>query len=77
MILGNGSIDGSRMLLLGLSEENVTRLAAGEPIKVDLRPMGFEAVMVVVYGRTERDIADMLSLTGPATRGNPAVDSGS
>lgn len=77
MILAEGSIDSSRMLLLGLSGENVTRLAAGEPIKVDLRPMGFEAVMVVVYGRTEHDIADMLSLTGPATSGNPAVDSGS
>ena len=74
MILANGSFHGSPMLLLGLSGENVTRLAAGEPIRADLRPMGFEAVLVVVYGRMEHDIADLLSQAGPATHENPAVD---
>lgn len=44
-------------LVLGLSGENVTRLAAGEPISAALEEVGFPGVdLVVVYGKTEEDV---------------------
>lgn len=54
--------DGTSVLLLGISGENVTRLIAGEPIHIDateLVMMGFPAMHIgIVYGRTEQDIVD-------------------
>lgn len=54
--------DGTSLLLLGLSGENVTRLIAGEPIHIDaseLKTMGLPSIHVgIVYGRTEEDIAN-------------------
>jgi hypothetical protein len=66
---------GTDLLFLGLSGENVTRLAAGEPVRVrkeDLRALGLpEMVIVVHYGRTEQDILDELKAKGVALRGLP------
>jgi hypothetical protein len=48
---------GLPLLLLGLSGENVTRLAAGEPIRIraqDVAALGLPQVEIVIhYGRTE------------------------
>lgn len=45
------------MLILGLSGENVARLAAGEPIAIRASDLGLpEMTVVVMYGRTEDDI---------------------
>lgn len=59
---------GSPVLFLGLSGENVTRLAAGEPIRVSataMRELGLPQVEVVIhYGRTEQDILDELEAHG-------------
>ncbi len=59
---------GLPLLILGLSGENVTRLAAGEPIMIrgtELAAMGIPAVeLAIVYGRTEQDIIDELSARG-------------
>lgn len=50
--------DGRPLLVLGLSGENVTRLAAGEPIRFDLASVGMPpCVVLIVYGRTEDEIA--------------------
>jgi hypothetical protein len=49
--------DGRPLLVLGLSGENVTRLTAGEPMSLDLRDVGMRLHVLVVYGRTEDDIA--------------------
>jgi hypothetical protein len=49
--------EGLPVLLVGLSGENVTRLAAGEPIVVDLAEMGLEPYKIVLmYGATDADI---------------------
>ncbi len=48
---------GLDMVLLGLSGENVARLTAGEPIRLNLRDLGLPAIEVVLtYGKTEGDI---------------------
>jgi hypothetical protein len=51
---------GEPLLILGLSGENVTRLAAGEPIHIpspQLAAMGLPPMVVAIcYGRTEQAI---------------------
>lgn len=53
---------GLPLLFLGLSGENVTRLAAGEPIRIratDLVALGLPPIEVVIhYGRTEDAIRE-------------------
>jgi hypothetical protein len=59
---------GLPVLFLGLSGENVTRLAAGEPIRVSataMRELGLPQIEVVLhYGRTEDDIRAELKAHG-------------
>jgi hypothetical protein len=59
---------GTDLLVLGLSGENVTRLAAGEPVLVtaqDLAALGLPEMMVVIcYGRTEQAVLDELRGAG-------------
>jgi hypothetical protein len=54
--------DGKPLLFLGISGENVTRLAAGEPIVIAagaLAGLGLPEMAVVIhYGKTEQDILD-------------------
>ena len=56
---------GHDFVMLGLSGENVTRLVAGEPIKLNLSELGLPAIEVgIVYGKTEDDIAADLRAYG-------------
>ena len=59
---------GLPVLLLGLSGENVTRLAAGEPIRVSathMAELGMPQIEVVIhYGKTEDDILGELKAHG-------------
>jgi hypothetical protein len=59
---------GTPVLFLGLSGENVTRLAAGEPIRVGadaMAALGLPQVEVILhYGRTEDDIVAELKAHG-------------
>jgi hypothetical protein len=56
---------GRRLMVLGLSGENVARLAAGEPILFDAAQLGFDGLDVLItYGRTEAVIAEVLGLSG-------------
>ena len=59
---------GLPVLLLGLSGENVTRLTAGEPIRISPQQMsqlGLPQMEVVIhYGRTEQAIVDELAAHG-------------
>lgn len=69
MIKGAGkTAAGVPVLFLGLSGENVTRLAAGEPIAIrpaELAAMGLPVMEVVLaYGRTEDAIAADLRAAG-------------
>ena len=59
---------GEHLLFLGLSGENITRLAAGEPIRVtsaDMAALGLPPMVIAIhYGRTEEDIAADLEAHG-------------
>jgi hypothetical protein len=69
---------GLPLLLLGLSGENVTRLAAGEPIRIpaaQMAALGLPQMEVVIhYGRTEDDIVEELKAHGIAQGETPAPD---
>lgn len=58
MIKARADLNGRPTVFLGITGENVTRLAAGEPILVDLAELGVpELQVVIMYGKTERHIA--------------------
>jgi hypothetical protein len=64
-----------KVLVLGLSGENVTRLTAGEPIYLDLAdlvPALGSAPVVICYGRTEESLLDDLRQHGLAPEGLPS-----
>jgi len=67
---------GVPLLVLGLSGENVTRLAAGEPIRItaqQLAALGLPQMEVVIhYGRTEEDIVRELKAHGLLATGDGA-----
>lgn len=63
--------DGRRLVILGLSGENITRLMAKEPIVVDLAELGVPggAVVSIIAARTEADILkDLAPFIGASTR---------
>jgi hypothetical protein len=60
VIRASGQLGGRPFMLLGLSGENVARLAAGEPIAFDGDQLGYAGKVIVVYGRTEADITAQL-----------------
>lgn len=52
---------GRPVILLGLSGENVTRLMADEPIKINLAELGLPPLQIaIVGGRTKADITAQL-----------------
>lgn len=60
---------GNDLVYLGLTGENVTRLAADEPITFNLSELGLPAVQVViVYGKTENAIVEQLEAHGVKLR---------
>ena len=63
--------------LFGLSEINLIRLRKGQPIKIDMRELGLDAEMYIVYGRTEQAIIEDLDahgLIGPETIQHPSPE---
>lgn len=53
--------NGAPVILLGLSGENVTRLMADEPIKVNLAEIGLPPLQIaIIGGRTNADITAQL-----------------
>lgn len=62
-ILLGDSKDG-RLLLLGLTPENITRLQAGRPILIEGTKLGLSNVRIgLCYGETVNDIADEIRTT--------------
>jgi hypothetical protein len=63
---------GEPLLFLGLSGENVTRLAAGEPILIrsaQLAELGLPPMVIAIhYGRTEEDILAEMKENGVTVR---------
>ena len=66
MIKATGVSDtGSQLLILGLSGESVTRLAANEPIVFDLAEVGMApCAVVIMYGRTDAAVMEKLRSGG-------------
>ena len=52
----NGPVAG-----FGLSEENIHKLREGMPIKIDGKTIGLNLDIIILYGKTEKDIGRMLS----------------
>jgi hypothetical protein len=78
VIKAAGTHNGRPMLLLGLSGENMTRLMADEPIRLDTGELpGLPAmVVVIVGGRTEDAILAQLRSVGlvPSEQATGDVD---
>lgn len=69
------------LLLAGLSDGNIMRLKAGQPIKCDLRSFGVDlpGALCIVHGTTEADIELMLRQHGLLSEGttgsvDPRID---
>jgi hypothetical protein len=59
--------DGTPLMLLGLSKENVDRLTAGKPIAFNAASLGLPPCHVLItYGETEQDILNELAVHGVA-----------
>lgn len=60
--------DGNPLLVIGLSGENVARLAAGEPIAFNMAEEFGPDIppqhVVIIYGKHEADIANELQTRG-------------
>ncbi len=53
---------------LGLSQENMDRMTAGQPVHVKLEELGLEGDIVIFYGKTEDELQRTLqTLIGPVT----------
>jgi hypothetical protein len=64
---------GRPVIFLGLTGENMTRLMADEPIRVDLADLGGPAcVVVLIGGRTERAITEQFESRGMVPAGAAA-----
>lgn len=55
---------GDKNIFMGLSEENLQGLREGKPIHIDLKTLGLEGTLLVVYGRSEMDIVDKVVEAG-------------
>lgn len=56
---------------LGISRENVNRLVAGKPIRVDLAELGVtvDGGIMIYFGETERDLQQTVAeFIGPDTK---------
>lgn len=50
--------DGTMAIGFGISEENVKRLKAGQPILVDLNEMGINANLMIFYRETDEQLIE-------------------
>lgn len=65
LTLRGENADGSVTVILGLTEENITRLTEGEPILVPLDRVRIPGVKVLItYGETERHVVAALERRG-------------
>jgi hypothetical protein len=65
MIRANGRNSKGQVLVLGLSWENLTRLRAGDPIRFDGRPYGYDGEIYIFAGRDEVTMARMIVANNP------------
>lgn len=62
---------GGGLVVFGLSEENLTKLREGKPIRIKMADLGFDndpRVILITYGRTEAALVDEFrEFIGPDT----------
>ena len=56
--------NGRRFLMLGLEAGNIERLMDGCAIKIDCRPFGIDATLVIDYARTKADMIEKMREAG-------------
>jgi hypothetical protein len=62
---GANGADGKRIVILGITEENVRRLRDGKPIHVHGDEVGAPDVTIfIMYGKDNKDVARQLEETG-------------
>lgn len=52
------------LFVFGLEEVNIERLQAGQPIHFDLAELGAKGKVLILYGRTKKDIQKTLNDAG-------------
>jgi hypothetical protein len=77
MVKATGTCDDGRPLtVFGLEPENVRRLQAGIPIRVDMSRLGHPefGVVVILFGETREQIAEQLGAAHllPEAEGKPS-----
>lgn len=59
---------GRKGIILGLEEGNIERLRQGKPIHIHADELGFAGDIMIVYGKTQEDIAaELAPHIGPET----------
>lgn len=53
--------DGRPLVILGLSKVNTKKLLRGQPILIDMKPLGLDGWVTIVGGETEGDITRELA----------------
>lgn len=71
--------DGTPMVMLGLGDDNITRIRAGDPVAVQLADLGMAPAVVVIFhddpgGVNLAAIADRAGVIRPAESITPAED---
>ncbi len=60
--------DGTKIALLGITQDNVDRLQEGKPINVSLEPYGMKGEIIICYGKDTKTLTDQLRpMFGPDT----------
>lgn len=59
--------DGTRVMLLGLSEQNIQFMREGKMIFFDAEAVGFQGSIAILSGETEKDIVEQLEKEGILT----------
>lgn len=71
---------GGPLVMFGLSEENLTNLREGKPIRIKMTDLGFEndpRIILIVYGQTESALLnEFREFIGPDTDFRDEFDKG-
>lgn len=66
--------NGGNLLGFGITEANIEKLKAGQPIYVELSELGIEGYdMMIMYGKDQRDVQRQLKEAGAWPKDGPEV----
>lgn len=73
-IAGGTHRGGERRFIIGLCEEDISRMKQGSPVEVDGLSIGMPGKLVVFYGATEASIIEEFSKAGVQIPGQNSSD---